>query len=159
MKMTSQSCNLFLSPLFEGNKITSEQICYCLILRSAPPSCSMPLVEVCVGGRRLSIRAVVSATYELWKASAGIILVLPPMLTWCLSQVSGFALCAGEALVCSPGCVLPTALRAHLTPHLVTLCDWKEGGEGAGCGVGLRNQQTLKWISLSILCSLAICNF
>lgn len=48
------------------------------------------------------------------------------------------------------GCLLPAGPEAHLTPKLGTLCDWKEGGEGAWRGVGLRNQQTLKQISLPI---------
>lgn len=29
------------------------------------------------------------------------------------------------------GCLLPAGPEAHLTPNLGTLCDWKEGGEGA----------------------------
>lgn len=111
----------------------------------------MPLVEMCAGGRRPSIRAGPSLTSELWKAITDVILVLLSMRTWHLCQVYGFTLTAKEALVCSLGCVLPAAPGTHPTPNLGTFCDWKKGGESAGCCVGLRNQQTLKLISLAHL--------
>lgn len=94
-----------------------------------PIEISTLLAEVCVQGRKPSIRAGVSASCELWKASAGIILVLLSMLTWCLSLwiCTG---CRGSTGV-QPGLCPPPAPGAHLTLNLGTLCDWKEGGERA----------------------------
>ena len=158
MKITSQRRNLFLSLLYGGNKITWERICCCLTLDSAPPRAPCCLRRQCAGGRRPSIMAGVPATHELWKATTGIVLVLRSTLTRHWNEVYGFALAAREEPVRSLGCLLPAAPGAHLAPNLGSLCDWKEGGEGAGCGVGLGNQQTLKWILLPILGSSATSN-
>lgn len=59
---------------------------------------------------------------------------------------------------CRVGWVFPTAPGTHLTPNLGTSSDWKEAEEGAGCQVGLRNNQTLMWVLLSTLSSSVICN-
>lgn len=109
---------------------------------------SVPLVEVSAGGRSVG-------QGFLWPVSSE-----KPALTpfWLCHPCWHGLWVKWEIPGCRVGWVLPTAPGSRLTPNLGTSSDWKEAEEGAGCQVGLRNNQTLMWVLLSTLSSSAICN-
>lgn len=155
MTIIIQRHNLFLSPIWEEKTIIGEQTCHWLVLHSfSPESLQRALCHCWDVCRRQKCWTGVSVTCELWKNSTDTILALPSMQP--LSQGYGFVLSDREIPESSMGCIIPTATGTYLNPNLGTSCDWKE--EGAGCGVGLRNHQTLMWVSLPILSSSAICS-
>lgn len=157
MTIIIQRHNLFLSPIWEEKTIIGEQTCHWLVLHSfSPESLQRALCHCWDVCRRQKCWTGVSVTCELRKTSTDTILALPSMQP--LSQGYGFALSDREIPESSMGCVLFTATGTYLNPNLGTSCDWKEGEEGAECEVGLRNHQTLMWVSLPILSNSAICN-